>query len=386
VAILSGSHRIASSILRIPGLPGRNDLPFLEGRGHLSMALYRHDDPAPLLFILPGFGANPYFGVSPYLAEVFYRAGFHVVVLPSPMSWNFALAASRSGVPGYAPADALDLYEVMQKTLATLRTEHNLIPHRIYFLGFSLGALEGAYLSVIDEQERKIGIEKFLLINPPINPGYAIEKISEWTMLLRKFGLKKSRALVARAIGIADSFSVTPGDSPKIVDRFVRKFSIFTKEEIQFLIAQNLQGQLAELVYVTQVIHDQNVLDAPQDEPRTRLEESASFSLSDYERRIALPLWRRQLKAPQADTEGLMRQASMGRILGWLRNNPRVHVMHNADDVLADASAIESLKDALGDQMTLYPDGGHLGNLWFAQTQADALSFFRSPVGLTARK
>jgi pimeloyl-ACP methyl ester carboxylesterase len=349
------------------------------------MALYQHDRPAPLLFILPGFGANPYFGVSSYLAEVFYRAGFHVVVLPSPMSWNFALAASRTGVPGYAPADALDLYDVMQKTLATLRTEHDLTPDGIYLLGFSLGGLEGAYLSVIDEQERKVGIEKFLLIDPPVNAGHALEKISEWTRLGSKFGAEKSRDLIARAIGIADAFSYAPGDSPEIIDRFVRKFDIFSREEIQFLIAQNLQGQLAELVYVTQAIHDQNVLRSPKNEPRTRLEEAGTFSLTDYERKIALPLWRKRLNAPQTDAARLMRQGSIWRIVGWLRNNPRVHVMHNADDVLAEPGAIESLKDSLGDQMTVYPRGGHLGNLWWPETQAEALSFFRSDLHL-ARK
>src|SRR5918999_3204118 len=119
-AILSddgATARAKSTIVHVPGLPGRNNLPSLEGRGDVSLALYRQNHPAPLLFILAGLGANPYFGVAPYLASLFYQEGSHVVVLPSPMSWNFALSASRTGAPGYAPQDARDLYEVMQKTL-----------------------------------------------------------------------------------------------------------------------------------------------------------------------------------------------------------------------------------------------------------------------------
>jgi hypothetical protein len=108
--------RVESNILRVPGLPGRNRLPSLEGRGDISLAFYRQNKAAPLLFILAGVGSNPYFGVGPYLASLFYRAGSHVVILPSPMNWNFALSASRSGAPGYAPEDARDLYDVMQKT------------------------------------------------------------------------------------------------------------------------------------------------------------------------------------------------------------------------------------------------------------------------------
>src|SRR5262245_56923529 len=51
--------RVESNILHVPGLPGRNRLPGLEGRGDLSLPFYRQDRPAPLLFILAGVGSNP---------------------------------------------------------------------------------------------------------------------------------------------------------------------------------------------------------------------------------------------------------------------------------------------------------------------------------------
>src|SRR5262245_41581563 len=51
--------RVESNVLRVPGLPGRNKLPSLEGRGDVSLAFYRQDRPAPLLFILAGVGSNP---------------------------------------------------------------------------------------------------------------------------------------------------------------------------------------------------------------------------------------------------------------------------------------------------------------------------------------
>jgi len=79
-------------VVHVPGRPGRDNLPLLEGRDKLSVALYRQHHPAPLLFILSGIGSSPYFGLAPYFAGLFYGEGFHVVVLPSPMTWNFALA------------------------------------------------------------------------------------------------------------------------------------------------------------------------------------------------------------------------------------------------------------------------------------------------------
>ena len=153
-AILSddgATPRVNSEVVHVPGLPGRNQLPSLEGRGELSIALYRQSRPAPLTFILAGIGSNAYFGIGPYLASIFYKEGAHIVILPSPMSWNFALAASRSGAPGLAPDDARDLYEVMQKTLSLLRKRYDLKITAINLIGVSLGALQGAYLSVIDD-------------------------------------------------------------------------------------------------------------------------------------------------------------------------------------------------------------------------------------------
>ena len=80
--------RVKSQTVHLPGLAGRNRLPSLEGRGNLSMSLYRQSGPAPLIFIVAGVGSTPYFGIGPYLASLFSAAGFHIVILPSPMSWN----------------------------------------------------------------------------------------------------------------------------------------------------------------------------------------------------------------------------------------------------------------------------------------------------------
>jgi hypothetical protein len=379
-AILSddgATPRVNSEVVHVPGLPGRNKLPSLEGRGEVSIALYRQNRPAPLIFILAGIGSTPYFGVAPYLASLFYREGAHIVILPSPMSWNFALAASRSGAPGFAPDDARDLYEVMQKSLATLRERYDLTITGISFMGVSLGALQGAYLSVVDDDERKIGIAKYLLVNPPVDLFYAVRKLDEWNALQDKFGRDKSQAIVAKAIAIVESFSEERRDDPAVFDRLAKRFAGFTTEELQFLIAENLQSQLSELVYVTQVLHDQKVLSAPKGQMRRRLQEAKDFTFTDYNEKIAVPLWRLHAREPEAVLETFINRGSLGRILDRLQGNSKVHITHNADDFLAERKSIEDLKDALGDKMTLYPYGGHLGNLWYSENKALALKVLR---------
>jgi pimeloyl-ACP methyl ester carboxylesterase len=127
------------------------------------------------------------------------------------------------------------------------------------------------------------------------------------------------------------------------------------------------------------VIHDQRVLKAPSDEVRKRLEEAKSFTFKDYTERIAVPLWRVQAGTPDADLESFTKRGSLASILDRVRGNGRVHIMHNADDFLADRRSIEELKETLGDQLKLYPYGGHLGNLWYPENKEHALRLFRKP-------
>jgi len=373
------ARRPEREVVRVPGLPGRNDAPLLEGRGTLNVALYRQHHRAPLLFILSGIGSNPYFGLATYFAALFYGEGFHVVILPSPMSWNFALAASRSGAPGYAPEDARDLYDAMQKLLPMLRDQYSLEIVGIDFLGASLGALEGAYLSVIDAKERKIGIQKFLLVNPPLDLSYALTKVDGWDALEKKFGRDRSKRIVAKALGIVESFPKGNRDDPATFDKLARAFAGFTTEELQFLIAEDLQSLLPELVYVTQGLNDQGVLKTPADQARKRLQEAKGLTFSDYSEKIAIPLWRLQAKEPQAESESFWKRGSLAPILSQLRGYAPVQFMHNVDDFIARKESIEELKVTLGDQMRLYPYGGHLGNLWYPENKQYVLRYFRTP-------
>jgi hypothetical protein len=373
---------VTREMVHVPLLRRVDPPPLLKGRDEASVALYRQKGPAPLLFILGGIGSNPYFGLGPYYAGLFHRQGAHVVVLPSPMSWNFAFAASRSGVPGYAPDDARDLYRLMEATLALLRARYGVEVTGVDFMGASLGAVQGAYLSVLDEDEGRIGIRSYLLLNPPPDLGYAFTKLTEWQARGATLGRERATKVGLKARGLIEDYIDERRLDPNAsFDRAAREFSRFSTEELQFVIAEYIRSVLPELVYVTQAIDDQQVLKAPRAEDRARLREAKGFTLKDYEQKIAIP----RLRAQQSGANGgnLAPLGSLRSIIDRIRVNPRVHIMHNADDPLAEPAALEELSQAMGSQMTLYPYGGHLGNLWYAENREEILRFFRAPmVGL----
>ncbi len=365
-------------VVHVPVLPGRNGLPTLEGRGNLSVALYSQRGPAPLMFIVSGIGSNPYFGAATYFAGLFHQRGFHVVILPSPMSWNFALAASRSGAPGYVPEDARDLYVAMQKTLEVLKSRSGLRITRIGFMGVSLGALEGAYLSVLDAKEGKLGIEKYLLANPPADLTFAVKKLDEMDALREKFGRAKSEGIMLKAMAVAEPFTEERREHPDF-GKLVKGFAVFTNEELQFLIAGYLELVLPELVYVSEVIQEHNAGKVTPPEARKRIQDAKTFTFSEYSEKIGWPVWKAQTGQPQADLETFTRQGSLAPILGDLRSNPRVYIVHNADDFLADGKSLDELREAMGSRMIVYPYGGHLGNLWYPPTRDYVLGIFGTP-------
>ena len=371
---------VKRQVVHVLVLPERNHLPTLEGRGEVSVALYRQNRPAPLLFVLSGIGSNPYFGLGTYFANVFHREGFHVVVLPSPMHWNFALAASPTGAPGYAPDDARDLYDVMQRTLRIITGRYGVKVTGTHFMGASLGALEGAYLSVLDGEQNKIGIERFLLVNPPLDLPYAVTRLDQWAALQEKFSRERADALRGRALAIVDSFMRDKRDDPASIDRLARKFACFTLEELQFLIAEYVQTTIPELVYVTQAIHDQQLLVSAKDRLSERLEEAKGFTLTDYTNKIAMPRWTRRAGL-QSDSERLRSGGSLAAILDRVHSNPKVFIVHNADDVLTERGSVEELKSLMGDRMILYPLGGHLGNLWFPPNRDAIVALFKIATG-----
>ncbi|NON33454.1 serine/threonine protein kinase, partial [Klebsiella pneumoniae] len=52
-------------------------------------------------------------------------------------------------------------------------------------------------------------------------------------------------------------------------------------------------------------------------------------------------------------------------------------VMHNADDVILGPGDIGFLRKVFGERLTLYPHGGHCGNLNYRVNSDAMLEFFR---------
>ncbi len=132
----------------------------------MSYRLAEQNGPAPLIFIIAGTGAHYSSGTPEYLKKLFYGAGYHVVQLSSPTSYDFMTSASRFATPGISRDDAEDMYRAMQ----AVRAQHPRLQVTDYYLtGYSLGALHAAFVSQLDETRRSFNFKRVLMLNPPVN-------------------------------------------------------------------------------------------------------------------------------------------------------------------------------------------------------------------------
>src|SRR3954471_4032703 len=101
--------RIALQV--VPGVASP-DVFFYHKGLRFSIALQKRK--APLIFIVPGTGANDMSPRVITMMKQFYKQGYHVIALPNPTHPNFIIWGSRSHIPGDLLEDSADIYAAMQ--------------------------------------------------------------------------------------------------------------------------------------------------------------------------------------------------------------------------------------------------------------------------------
>jgi len=357
--------------------PERNSIPLMEERGALLYNLSPQPVAAPLIFILSGLGGHSSAGYSAFLTDMFYKQGFHVLTISSPFFWNFALSASSSGLPGLTFDDAADVYKAMQLCLEDARARYNVKTKKIGFIGVSLGALEGAYISVLDQKNSTFSIDKYLLINPPVELEYGIQKLVDMRNLAIELGLERAEKVKDRVIGFGMQALKEDIKNPQYFMNLDSRLPLSDKEA-KFVIGAAMQDFLGDTIFVSQQIKDLGILKTPATKSQMykRLREAKKFSLLDYLNLFLLPT------LGNKDKDGMPSKnppaTNFINIAQVIKEDKRVFLMHNEDDFLINPSHIELLKETFGPERSqFFPRGGHVGNLWYPENKKIVLEHFQ---------
>lgn len=346
----------------------------------LRYRLARQSGPAPLVFIISGTGAHYSNGKTESLKRLFYGAGYHVVQLSSPASFDFMAAASRYATPGLSSDDAQDLYWVMQ----AIRAQHPRLPITEFHLtGYSLGALNAAFVSQLDETRRSFNFKKVLLINPPVNLYTSVSNLDKLVQT-RVEGIDDNTTFYEVVLEKLTRYYQQKGyidlDEAMLYD-FQQSPQKLSDEQMAMLIGSVFRFSVADITFTSDLINRRGLI-VPQDYPineGTRLEPFFKRALlcnfDCYITEQLIPMWRAQYDG--GSLAQLVQQVSLYALEDYLRQSPKIAVMHNADDVILGPGDIGFLRRTLGERLTLYPRGGHCGNLEYRVNAKHMLEFFR---------
>lgn len=346
----------------------------------LRYRLARQSGPAPLMFVIAGTGAPYSSSLNEYLKRLFYGAGYHVVQLSSPTSYDFMAAASRHATPGISSEDADDLYRVMQ----AVRAQHPKLPVTEYHLtGYSMGGLHAAFVSQLDETRRSFNFKRVLLLNPPVNLYTSVTNLDRLVQTDVK-GIDNNTTFYEMVLGKLTRYFQQKGYvdiNDALLYDFQQSRQQLSNEQLAMLIGSSFRFSAADIAFTSDLINRRGLI-TPVGYP---INESTSLTRffkralqCDFDCYITeqlVPLWR-------ARTDGgsvlqMIDQVSLYGVEEYLKNSSKIAVMHNADDLILGPGDLGFLRRTLGDRLTVYPYGGHCGNLNYHVNSDAMLEFFR---------
>ena len=325
----------------------------------LKFTFWLQPKKAPVVYIVPGLGSHRLAASALALAELVYQHGFSAVCVSSTFNFEFMESASTAAVPAYMPVDVHDLHVALTEIDRRLE---KLYPERLgpkVLMGYSMGAFESLFMAATEStnQAPLIKFDRYVAINSPVRLLYGISKLDEY------FQAPLAWPAAERATNIENTFlkvaalsktSLTPQTSLP-----------FSGIESKFLIGMTFRLILRDAIYSSQQRNNLGVLEHPIRKWRRvpLYQEILQYSYQDYLQKFLIPYywtWGIELSAPDV----LANASSLRTYAAGLQANPNVRLIVNRDDFLLPDEDLAWLKTTFAeDQLTVFEQGGHLGNL-----------------------
>jgi ABC-type transporter lipoprotein component MlaA/pimeloyl-ACP methyl ester carboxylesterase len=325
----------------------------------LKFTFWLQPGSANIVYIVPGLGGHRLSQPSLALAELVYKNGFSAVVISSPFNSEFMENASTAALPAYLPVDGNDLH------VALTEIDHHLnqlYPDRLgnkALMGYSMGALNTLYLAATGRtnQPPLIQFDRYVAINTPVRLLHGVSKLDEfyrapldWPAAERTADMENTFLKVAAL----SRNTLTPQTSLP-----------FDAIESKFLIGLTFRLELRDIIYSSQRRNNQGILHHGIHNFRREpvYQEILKNSYQDYFDKFVVPYYTALgLAAPVAETIG--KADDLRTYTAALRANPDIRVIDNQNDFLLEPEDLAWLQATVPPaQLTLFPQGGHLGNL-----------------------
>jgi pimeloyl-ACP methyl ester carboxylesterase len=319
---------------------------------------------APVVYIVPGLGSHRLAQTSLALAELVYQHGFSAVCISSAFNAEFMEHASTADMPAYLPVDGHDVHVALTEIDRRLRAAY---PDRLgdkALMGYSMGALHSLFIAATEptNQLPLIKFDRFVAINTPVRLLHGVSRLDEfyrspldWPSAERTDNLENTFLKVAAL----SQNKLTPQTSLP-----------FSAVESMFLIGLTFRFMLRDIIFSSQRRNNQDVLQQPIRNFRREpvYQEILEFSYQDYFEKFAIPYyWTHGI---DSTAEALEKAGDLRTYEAELRANPGIRIIVNQNDFLLADEDLAWLRATFApEHLTVFEQGGHLGNLFNPSVQ-----------------
>jgi hypothetical protein len=221
-----------------------------------------------------------------------------------------------------------------------------------------MGAFDALYIAATEpaNQLPLVKFDRYVAINTPVQLFHGVTKLDEFYQAPLEWPAAE------RAADIDNTFLKVAALSRITLNP--RLSLPFNSTESKFLIGLTFRFALRDIIFSSQRRHNQGVLHHPIRNLRRAplYQEILRYSYEDYFEQFAVPYFRARGMASPAEalkTDGDLRTYDAG-----LRANANIRVIDNQNDFLLADEDLAWLRATFApDRLTVFPQGGHLGNL-----------------------
>jgi hypothetical protein len=394
IATIAGTPTEFKADLKV-GVPEKqNEIKVLEDRkvppifwfqNRMKYSVALQEKKAPMMFIIAAAGSSFNSPSTNILKRAFYKAGYHVASISSPTHPNFMVTASSTGVPGYVPDDARDLYRAMTKIWQDLDGKADVSD--FFLTGYSLGGVDAAFVAALDEEVKGFNFRKVLMINPPVSLYSSIQVIDR--MLLKNLpggiaGLNPFMdQVMTKFAGLYRGMEALDFNNDVLYQVFEEEKP--SDREMAALIGLSFRLVSANMMLTADILNRQGYL-VPKNKVLTATDPTTEYlkvalrlSFDQFFEEFFYPFFKARM--PEITKEQMIEDVSLRKLEPYFRSTGKIGVMANADDLILAPGDLDYLSRVFGTRVKIYPHGGHLGNLDYRENVADMLAFFEPEGG-----
>jgi len=255
-----------------------------------------------------------------------------------------------------------------------------------HLTGYSLGGIQSAFVSMLDEEKKVFDFKRVLLINPPVNL-YTSVNILDGMLENIPGGVNNFDAWFDNVMKKLAEAEKKMGYFELNGDYIYKAYKRFPPREdfLAALVGISFRTDSASMIFASDVMKGGGFITPKNVEMSNSTALTPYYvaanrtSFEDYFKGEFLPFF--QKSDPSLTEEKMIKRLSLRSIEPYLKSARKIGLLGNEDDIILAPGEIGYLEQIFGNRAKIFPTGGHCGNMNHQDVVDFMVDFFAGQEG-----